>query len=456
MEASIDGAASKIQYENPSQRNYVPLIYLDAHVYDKPMKLMIDTGASRTLISQKALNSIQNSKIINRIQRQVFLADGYTSITVYGEVDLSFIMNNIRTSIRALIVKNLCVNCILGMDYIIKYKLIINTVDRKVTIGVKNYRLALPMANGEEDSDINKLFNGEPPALASVSVDIHPVISAAVTRSRKKQHIQQASKLDKFSSSIEQELESSFLEQITELSSPTPVKSYTCNQFDIKQIKLEQAKDLVIQKRVKELQQNPTRGSFVLQDGLLYKLMPMNLRSLTKIKLIYIPSSMINSVLKAYHSDPSGGHFSIRRTYYKLKNRYWWPDMKQSVARVIKSCLCMPIDTKSNYVFYNPADYCNQLKNSLQIIQQYAPNQSIYSHMNNKKYYDKNRSNSHYEINDKILIRIHGLRSKLDPQYALTPKVIIRTQHPTYWVQDQLNHQITRVHVNDIRPILLS
>ncbi|CAF4374162.1 unnamed protein product, partial [Rotaria sordida] len=98
------------------------------------MKLMIDTGANRTFISKNALKSIRNSRIINRIQRQVFLADGYTSITVYGEVNLSFVMNNVYTSIRALIVKNLCVSCILGMDFIIKYKLIINTVNRTISI----------------------------------------------------------------------------------------------------------------------------------------------------------------------------------------------------------------------------------------------------------------------------------------------------------------------------------
>ncbi|CAF3348809.1 unnamed protein product, partial [Rotaria socialis] len=51
--------------------------------------------------------------------------------------------------------------------------------------------------------------------------------------------------------------------------------------------------------------------------------------------------------------------------------------------------------------------------------------------------------------------RIHGLRSKLDPQFTLTPKIVIQKQHPTYWVRDQMNDQITRVHVNDMRPILL-
>ncbi|CAF5051971.1 unnamed protein product, partial [Rotaria socialis] len=68
MEASIDGAASTIKYANPSQRNYIPLIYLNAYVHDIQMKLMLDTGANRTFISQKALTSIRSSKIINQIQ----------------------------------------------------------------------------------------------------------------------------------------------------------------------------------------------------------------------------------------------------------------------------------------------------------------------------------------------------------------------------------------------------
>jgi hypothetical protein len=116
----------------------------------------------------------------------------------------------------------------------------------------------------------------------------------------------------------------------------------------------------------------------------------------------------------------------------------------------------MPTDEASHYVFYKPSDYYNQLKKSLKIIHQHARNQSNYSHMISKKQYDKNRSNPQYEINGQVLLRIYGSRSKLDPRYSLTPKIIIQKQHSTYWVRDQLNDQITRVHVNDIRPILLS
>ncbi|CAF5188514.1 unnamed protein product, partial [Rotaria magnacalcarata] len=43
-------------------------------------------------------------------------------------------MGDMLTNIKAFIVKELCVDCILGMDFINKYKLIINTEDRTVSI----------------------------------------------------------------------------------------------------------------------------------------------------------------------------------------------------------------------------------------------------------------------------------------------------------------------------------
>ena len=94
----------------------------------------------------------------------------------------------------------------------------------------------------------------------------------------------------------------------------------------------------------------------------------------------------------------------------------------------------MPTDEASNYVFHKSPDYYNQLKKSLKIIHQHARNQSIYSHIISKKYYDTNRSNPQYVINDKILIKLYGSRSKFDPKYSLIPKAIIQKWHPIYWV----------------------
>jgi hypothetical protein len=72
-----------------------------------------------------------------------------------------------------------------------------------------------------------------------------------------------------------------------------------------------------------------------------------------------------------------------------------------------------------------------------------------------KTQYDKRRPDPHYVINDRVLIRRHGMKNKLEPKYSITPKVIIKKQHPIYWVKDEETQVESRVHVNDIRPIFI-
>ena len=55
-EASVGGVASSTLYNNPSTLN-TSLLYLNAVVNNKCMKVMIDTGANRTFISMRAMNS---------------------------------------------------------------------------------------------------------------------------------------------------------------------------------------------------------------------------------------------------------------------------------------------------------------------------------------------------------------------------------------------------------------
>ncbi|CAF5134386.1 unnamed protein product [Rotaria sp. Silwood1] len=70
--------------------------------------------------------------------------------------------------------------------------------------------------------------------------------------------------------------------------------------------------------------------------------------------------------------------------------------------------------------------------------------------------YDQRRSNPHYEINDRVLIRRHGMKNKLEPKFSITPQIIIRAQHPVYIVRDEITQVETQVHINDIRPIYIS
>ena len=89
------------------------------------------------------------------------------------------------------------------------------------------------------------------------------------------------------------------------------------------------------------------------------------------------------------------------------------------------------------------------------IIQQHARDNIIRRQRQYKINYDKQRPDPHYEINDPVLIKIHGIKKKLEPKYSITTKIIIRKQHPIYWVKDEKTQVESRVHVNDIRPILI-
>ncbi len=490
-----------------------------------------------------------------------------------------------------------------------------------------------------EDYGINMLYEREPPNSVIVPDTGSYFMGAVVTRSKAKQDAQRqvlpTVPLVDTDSMANLHTNRKDGKNLTQPISNT----FTCNYFDIEQVKLEQSKDPVIQQKIKEIQQHHhLDNSYILHDGLLCKLMSANSRSTTKFKVIYLPSSMIDSLLKAYHADPLGGHFGIQRTYLKLKNKFWWPEMKQSIIDYIKSCLlcqqynisrvkkpgrlcpievpegpfqligidfcgpfnrtprdnqyvlcitdyftrwitaialpdcsaqttaqaifneyickygvpqsilsdqgthfrnqlmdsmakligynhifstvyhpqsngmverfnatfvpqlaklhnresnnwdeyllpvvfayntgihsttqCSPFQLQfgreprlptdkpsSTYIFHRPNDYYNQLKRCLQIIHRSAREKMIQRQVKYKNDYDEHRSDPQYEINDQVLIKIHGSRSKLDPRYSIDPKLIVKKQHPVYWVQDETTQGISRVHVNDIRPILIS
>ncbi|CAF4715103.1 unnamed protein product [Rotaria sp. Silwood2] len=117
----------------------------------------------------------------------------------------------------------------------------------------------------------------------------------------------------------------------------------------------------------------------------------------------------------------------------------------------------LPVDEPlTSFTFNKPNDYYDQLKKNLFIIRRQAREHIVSRQQQYKTYYDQQRSDPHYALNDLVLIKIHGIRNKLEPRYSITPKIIIRKQHPIYWVKDERTQVESRVHVNDIRPIFIS
>ena len=83
----------------------------------------------------------------------------------------------------------------------------------------------------------------------------------------------------------------------------------------------------------------PLPSTFVLGDlGVLYRKVARGHSS--SLLLRYIPRSLIAKVLFAYHdSTYSGAQYGIKRTFYKLRDRFYWPRMYADIVQHVQSCV---------------------------------------------------------------------------------------------------------------------
>jgi len=76
-------------------------------------------------------------------------------------------------------------------------------------------------------------------------------------------------------------------------------------------------------------------------DGLLVHLrLPHGRKNRHLNKRAVVPSSLRHFVLDACHSDPTSGHLGFDRTYERLAQRFWWPDMWKETKHFVSQCSC--------------------------------------------------------------------------------------------------------------------
>lgn len=54
---------------------------------------------------------------------------------------------------------------------------------------------------------------------------------------------------------------------------------------------------------------------------------------------IVVPKELRNQVLKECHDNPSSGHLGVHKTYFRVKDKYYWPKMRSDVAKYVRSCV---------------------------------------------------------------------------------------------------------------------
>ena len=187
------------------------------------------------------------------------------------------------------------------------------------------------------------------PPTASTQIDPHlspsadhkkPLVLAAMTlrpRPDKQQSVSATTFVDD-DVITDENLDNESLNDTTE-NTRTP-RSFSNNNFDVTKLKGEQDQDPKIQGIIKQLQSKSSNLPFVFKNNILYKLIKPTRKAKKNMEVIYLPYSMVQPLLQACHDDPmSGGHFATDRTYYKIKNQYWWPGMKYTIKQHIRSCI---------------------------------------------------------------------------------------------------------------------
>ncbi|CAF1334820.1 unnamed protein product [Rotaria sordida] len=454
------------------------------------MKVMFDSGATTSFISKAALKRTTHLPI-RFAQQHYLMANGYTTFEVIGTVKIFIKFNQMKTSIVVRVVNSLCADCILGMDYINKYKVNLNNKDKQIRIHTFNNMITIPMEDQvgsirmlcrllnptciypyqEKRIKIaTKISSGQLlffPAYhliykkgvisphSSISVKNHIawisiynptstvcylkrniIVGVAVTP-----HITGAvtTRAQAKAKTNPHKLADTNQTSATTSSTDDQPQKVVGHAFDVSIISEAQKDDKLYQEKVLELKMGQTKCSYTLNDGILYKLFK---RHTFVQKLIYIPSTILPKLLKAYHVAPWAGHSGFRNTYFKLKHKYWWPDMKTTINNYVQSCSkCQDFNTnrrqsdlppkkpKAIYKFDKPNGYFPHFTRILSNCYQKTQTNMNQS-QNYNRIFDRNRVDMYCNVDNQELKRISHSPSKSSAIYS-NPMIIIKQQHPT-------------------------
>ena len=111
-----------------------------------------------------------------------------------------------------------------------------------------------------------------------------------------------------------------------------PVTSF--EDFDIRE---EQSKDealVSIKHCLQKGNNNPTvHRRFMLQEGILYYISQVDDDPVLRL---YVPKHLKDRVINAYHHK--NGHFGARKTFYTIKQKYYWPNLYKDLECAIDAC----------------------------------------------------------------------------------------------------------------------
>jgi hypothetical protein len=137
-----DGPASAASCVKPSKPF---LLYAKLNVNIIPLQSLLDTGASATCISVKVLQSMNNVRYIDTTPCSLVLADGVVPLEIKGSVEFHMLLGQELITIHALVAEKLCMDPILGMDFMIAFQATINIKSQTLSLLIVGRRTIIPV-----------------------------------------------------------------------------------------------------------------------------------------------------------------------------------------------------------------------------------------------------------------------------------------------------------------------
>jgi hypothetical protein len=137
-----DGPASAASCVKPSKPF---LLYAKFNVNNIPLQSSLDTGASATCISAKVLQNMNNVRYIDTTPCFLVLADGVVPLEVKGSVKLHMRVCQELITIHALVAEKLCMDLILGMDFMIVFQVTINVESQTLSLLIVGRQTIIPV-----------------------------------------------------------------------------------------------------------------------------------------------------------------------------------------------------------------------------------------------------------------------------------------------------------------------
>ena len=107
--------------------------------------------------------------------------------------------------------------------------------------------------------------------------------------------------------------------------------------LSLNRVKVKQHSDPSILSIIQRLRQNPSHSQYVLRDDILFRIVSGG-DPTSSSDVPYLPKSLIPLVLHLYHDHPLSGHFGVHRTLSRIRDKFWWPDMRVCIQNYVASC----------------------------------------------------------------------------------------------------------------------